>query len=81
MKMKLFFAAVTMVFSMAVVTSCGGGAKKNATSEVAEVAATTTEKCDSTKTCCKADSTACCKNDKTAEAGAEKPCCQEKAAE
>jgi hypothetical protein len=66
MKMKLFFAAMAVVFSLGVVSSCGN--KKAAAS-----AEETTEKvCDSTKVCCKHDSLAC--------DSAKAACCQEEKA-
>ncbi|NDV57107.1 hypothetical protein [Bacteroides sp. 519] len=94
MKMKLFLAAVAVVFSMTVV-SCGGNTQKAATTETetrteqAPCAKDSKECCkaDSTE-CSKADSTACCKNDSTActkEAACSKKeakeCCAEKTAE
>lgn len=63
MKMKLFFAAVAVLFTLGVATSCGN---KKAAANAEE---TTEQTCDSTKACCKADSMAC---DST------KACCEEK---
>jgi len=65
MKMKLFFAAVAVLFTLGVATSCGN---KKASASVEE----TTEQVVASETdaCCKADSLAC---DST------KACCAEKA--
>jgi hypothetical protein len=66
MKMKLFFVAAALMFTLSVVSSCGN---KKAAANAEE----TSEKvCDSTKVCCKADSLKC---DSTKAA-----CCEEKAA-
>lgn len=73
MKMKLFFAAVAVVFTVGILASCGNK-KTTATAEE-----TTEQVCDSTKACCaeKADSLAC---DSAKTCGAEKEaCCAEKA--
>lgn len=73
MKMKLFFAAVTMLFTLGVATSCGNK-KAASTTE-------TTEQCDSTKACCKSDSLACDSTKACCEADSAKACCDKKAAE
>ena len=70
MKMKLFFAAVAVLFTLGITTSCGNKKAAATAEETAEQA--TEQVCDSTKACCaeKADSLAC---DST------KACCAEKA--
>lgn len=82
MKMKLFFAAVAVLFTVGVVTSCGNK-KAAATADEA-----TEQVCDSTKACCPekveaaaCNSTdACCKEKGEAAAcDSTKECCKEKA--
>lgn len=69
MKMKLFFAAVAVCFTLGVVTSCGN---KKADANAEETTASV-QVSDSVYACCaqKADSVACC--DSVSE------CCKEKA--
>ncbi|NDV82741.1 hypothetical protein [Bacteroides sp. 51] len=82
MKTKLFFAAVAVLFTVGVVTSCGN---KKAAATADE---TTVEVCDSTKACCaeKVESaacdsteTCCAEKGETAACDSTKACCAEKA--
>lgn len=75
MKMKLFFAAVAMVFSMAVVSSCGNK-ESNADAKKTSVEATTRAANDD---CCKADTT-CVKKEACCHEGDSVACCKEEAA-
>lgn len=70
MKMKMFFAAVAVLFTVGVATSCSGNKKAAASAEEVSAQTEQVQKCDSTKACCKGDSLAC---DST------KACCAEKA--
>ncbi|NDW11272.1 hypothetical protein D0T50_00005 [Bacteroides sp. 214] len=80
MKTKVLLAAVAVMFSMTLMTSCGGNKSNASTAETTEQVAdecckkdSCEAKCDSTS-CCTAEGDSCChaKADST-------PCCKEAA--
>lgn len=66
MKMKVLSAAVAVLFTLGIATSCGGNKKATVSAEAAS------EQCTSGEACCKADSLAC---DST------KTCCEKEVSE